>query len=236
MQSLVLMNELECLMESPTQKYLKPRDLVVAVIDLQYAFTDPDNWLAKNFFNNQISADEAFITRCWDYAQKLSRDGSTSVFAIKLVHDIDKMKIVDPERYNSQLRQGLIFDDGQPKICAPGSRDVEFNFGLSDFRPPPDRIFTKCTRDITKEENIKFEILQEKKEYILLMGIDSNVCIHESALGLLELKKLGYTYQVVIPIDAVSTRPDEFRDTKEKFSELKEKGVRFIKLSDTVAE
>lgn len=226
----ILPDYLEYLIEPTLYPKYSCKETLVIALDLQCAFTKEESWISKNYFGGQVSGDEVFVTKCWDYVMKAYENGA-SILAIKLVHDIQRMKIIDNDRYDNQKAQGLISENGEVKLCAPGSPDTEFDFGHSLFRPPAKRVMEKCTRDLTMEREISSVLLDENKKNIVLIGVDSNVCIYESALGILNLRFPFQKPNLIIPIDAVSTRPSDFDETKEKFQLLKSYGVTFSYLN-----
>ena len=70
-------------------------------------------------------------------------------------------------------------------------------------------------------------VVNEKYKAVLLTGLDSNVCIYESAKDLMKIKD-----NVFILENLVSTRPSDQKDAGMKFEELKNLGVKFLKSSE----
>lgn len=205
-----------------------PRSTILLVIDLQKAFTDSDSYLAKHLFNGEVSATEEKLTEIADFAMNC-QEKQIEVIVTRIVHDLDKMKQLDPNRFDQQIIKSLIdFKGGKPVplICAPDSADTELDFGISSFAPPKDRVFDKCSRSILKDPLLK-NVVNEKYKAVLLTGLDSNVCIYESAKDLMKIRD-----NVFILENLVSTRPSDQKDAGKKFEELKNLGVKFLKSSE----
>jgi len=207
------------------QIHLDSGSTLLLVIDLQKGFTDPNGYLAKRLFGGEVSASKEKLTEIADFAVKCQRQ-QVDVIVTRIVHDLEKMKRLDPDRFDQQFAKGLIdFKDDNPiaLICAPGSVDTELDFGTSNFSPDKNNVFDKCSRSILMDPAIKDVVLNEKYKTILLTGLDSNVCIYESAKDLAKTEKNIFILQ-----DLVSTRSKDQEDADIKFDELKELGVKFL--------
>ncbi|MBP9782086.1 hypothetical protein KBC89_05540 [Candidatus Woesebacteria bacterium] len=204
-------------------------ECLVIVIDVQHEGTSEEGYLAKFFFKGSTSADKKMVTSIWDTAALLEKKGA-KVLGVRLVHDLSHMSKIDPQRLQNQINKGLIETDADgnqvPKIYKPGSHGAEIDYGESAYRLAPGSTMDKCTRDLSEEPQI---LQQISRPIVVLMGLDANVCVYESALGLVE--KLPEK-QLLILIDKVSTRPEDDDDTTAKYQELQRTGVIFVDSED----
>lgn len=188
---------------------------IICVIDVQREFTDHERFLAREFFDGEVSADATFLSHLEQQLIVLDNLGA-KILQILLVHDLEKMKQTNPERYKAQEEKGLI-KDGKPLICAIGSPGIEPSITWSTN--PTTR--HKCSRSVANDPDFLERL--DKNTPIAVCGIDANVCIYESARDL-----LNRGYKVIIITDLISTRPSEYNEALERMKELEVLGCGFI--------
>lgn len=196
--------------------HLEANRTLVLIIDSQRAFTNPDAWFATSFPPGGVSANRAMTTRIGTFAIEARRKGCR-VFAIKFVQDLERMAELDPERLHMITEKGMVIDtpDGTKSavVAAPGTDDTMLDFGNSGFVPTD--VFEKCSRSVAKDPVIMKAITDSGCSNIVMIGMDSNVCIFESTEGL--VNTLPNT-ALLIPVDVISCRPSAIQDTTTKYS------------------
>lgn len=206
--------------------------VLVLVVDVQQTFTDPNHWLATTFFGTgEVSASLETINNIWQFALMMKNSGAT-VAAIKLVHDIKMMTELDPQRLAAHREANpplveIIDGIETHKILSPDSDDVKFDFGTTNLSERKFHVLEKCMRDLSKQPEIRQFILENHAKTIIIVGMDANVCILESTVGLLTDDGFDFE-QVIIPVDLISTRPSEVGDAKVKLGELSDERLLFI--------
>ncbi len=160
------------------------------------------------------------------------KDSGATVAAIKLVHDIKMMAKLDPQRLNAHRESEpplVEMMDGTEthKILKPNSEDVELNFGTTNLTEREFHVLEKCMRDLSRQPEIRQFILDNLARTIILVGVDANVCILESIVGLLKDNEFDFE-KVIIPVDLISTRPSEIGDAIAKLGELRHERLVFI--------
>lgn len=224
--------QLQTIINSEEKIQLNYDSVLVLVVDVQRAFTDPNHWLATTFFGTgEVSASLETINNIWQFALNMKNSGAT-VAAIKLVHDVKMMAKLDPQRLKAhrETEPPLVeMLDGieTHKILKPNSEDVELNFGTTNLSERQFHVLEKCMRDLSRQPEIRQFILENHAKTIIIVGMDANVCILESTVGLLTDDGLDFE-RIIVPVDVISTRPSEVDDAIEKLGELSDKRLIFI--------
>ncbi|EKD99762.1 MAG: hypothetical protein ACD_22C00181G0001, partial [uncultured bacterium] len=191
-------------------------------IDLQKTFTDKNEYLATQIFEDEVSATPEKLTEIANFAKACQAKGY-KVITTKLIHDLKKMFRYDKKRLLNQINKGLIEVSGEGIKPVVGTKeDAVFDFGSSTFIPNPELIFEKCSRSILKDPQINDYLAKHTFSNIILTGIDTNICIYESARDLLATKSFKH---VIICTDLVSARGSEEKDAKNKLLELEQLGA-----------